>query len=152
MPSLDDTGNFLWLAGLFEGEGSFLKPSPSRPSEVRIEIEMLDRDVLARVAALLGAKLQVRYRRTFKIPRTVYRVRLTGKRAIAFMLRLQPYLSARRQVQINAALGVVLPTSTNRDLIPRYELQPVCRYPMCPHLAAQCETHGPEVRCSDKNA
>lgn len=49
----------LWLAGLLEGEGCFnYRPEKN---QVRVSIEMNDRDVIERVAALWGSK--VGYRR-----------------------------------------------------------------------------------------
>ena len=44
-----------WLAGLLEGEGSFLKPPLSKPTRVILSVEMTDRDVLDHVADLLGS-------------------------------------------------------------------------------------------------
>ncbi len=38
-----------WLAGLLEGEGSFLKPPPSAPNTPRITLQMTDEDVVQRV-------------------------------------------------------------------------------------------------------
>ena len=48
-----------WLAGLLEGEGSFLKPPPSKPTRVILSVEMTDRDLLERVAAMLAVSVYV---------------------------------------------------------------------------------------------
>ena len=41
-----------WLAGLLEGEGSFMRGPPSRPNMPAIAIQMTDEDVIQRVAQL----------------------------------------------------------------------------------------------------
>lgn len=46
-----------WLAGLLEGEGSFLKGPPSAPRYPVLSLQMTDEDVVARVAAMLGRKM-----------------------------------------------------------------------------------------------
>ncbi len=43
-----------WLAGLLEGEGSFLAGPPSARNVPRVALEMTDRDVVARAARLLA--------------------------------------------------------------------------------------------------
>jgi len=49
------TGNQLrWLAGLLEGEGAFMvggRPAPNQPS---IQIDMVDYDIIRRVADILA--------------------------------------------------------------------------------------------------
>ena len=45
-----------WLAGLLEGEGSFLKAPPSDPNCPRISLEMTDKDVVERAALLMQGK------------------------------------------------------------------------------------------------
>jgi hypothetical protein len=43
-----------WLAGLLEGEGSFVKGPPSRPNCPIVQLAMTDGDVVERAARLLG--------------------------------------------------------------------------------------------------
>lgn len=43
-----------WLAGLLEGEGSFMKGPPSSPGLPVIRMVMIDRDVVERAASMLG--------------------------------------------------------------------------------------------------
>jgi hypothetical protein len=45
-----------WLAGLLEGEGSFLKGPPSAPRHPILALQMTDEDVVARVAAMSDAR------------------------------------------------------------------------------------------------
>jgi len=147
---VNDEQNFCWLAGLIEGEGSFMKAPPSRPNEPRMEIEMKDEDVIARVGALLGAKMQRRVRKQYDPPKIIFRVRLGGKRAVALMTRLKPYMSERRQAQIAAALGSY--TARNERIAAEahgwFTLGPVCTNPMCAKVPAPgakwCDTHREE--------
>lgn len=92
---MDDSHTFFWLVGVFEGEAWFGYIA-SRKCPV-IEVEMKDEHVIARVAAILGTSYIRRDRRESR-PNTAitFRTRLTGKRALQLMKRLQPYLSPRR--------------------------------------------------------
>jgi hypothetical protein len=40
-----------WLAGILEGEGSFIKPVPSAPRLAVVRISTTDRDVVERARA-----------------------------------------------------------------------------------------------------
>lgn len=92
-----------WLAGLLEGEGSFLKAPPSNPNCPRISLEMTDKDVVERAALLMGGKA---VRRVLKDPlwKPAYRVIVKGLRAVTLMRILYPEMGARRRSQISAAL------------------------------------------------
>jgi hypothetical protein len=93
-----------WLAGLLEGEGSFLKGPPSAPRHPVLALQMTDEDVVARVAAMFGRKpscwqpRQTRWQRTFV-------VRVTGAKAAAWMTALRALMGHRRQRQIDRALA-----------------------------------------------
>lgn len=93
-----------WLAGLLEGEGSFLKGPPSAPRHPVLALQMTDEDVVARVAAMFGRKVscwqprEARWQRTFV-------VRVTGAKAAAWMTALRPLMARRRQGQIDRALA-----------------------------------------------
>lgn len=66
----------------------------------RLEVQMVDRDVIERVGVLWGVKVQaIKGRNGWK---PTFRVQLAGSRALDLMGRLYPYLSARRQAQIDA--------------------------------------------------
>ena len=95
-----------WLAGLLEGEGSFMKGPPSAPKRPRISLSMTDEDIVAKAASLFGcnyAKVaSKRYARNgWKTP---YRVIVRGKRAVEFMKLLRPLMGTRRQQQIDKAI------------------------------------------------
>src|SRR5438270_3928022 len=98
-----------WLAGLLEGEGSFLASVPSEPSSPRIVVEMADRDVIEQVAALFG----VGYIQTRKNNRRAdhwkdsYRVTLKGYRAAKLMYLLYPIMGMRRKTQIEQAIATL---------------------------------------------
>jgi hypothetical protein len=93
-----------WLAGLLEGEGSFMAGPPSNPRSPVISLNMTDEDIVSRVGDLFG-------RTPFVIqPRrenwsTSYQVRLTGRNAVAWMRALQPLLGQRRRAQIDRAVA-----------------------------------------------
>lgn len=102
--------NLHWLVGLLEGEGSFMRGSPSSPNSPRIAVQMTDEDVVARAAALLG----VGYTKNGADPRNpnwklTFSAKVRGARAVDLMLQLQPYMGARRYAQIDAALVGYVP-------------------------------------------
>ncbi len=43
-----------WLAGILEGEGSFLKAPPSAPNRPSISMQSTDEDVIAKVASMMN--------------------------------------------------------------------------------------------------
>jgi len=49
-----DEQDLYWLAGLLEGEGSFLKPAPCEPKHPRVALCMTDFDIVMRAANLFG--------------------------------------------------------------------------------------------------
>ena len=51
---LMDEKELYWLAGLLEGEGSFMRGAPSRPNTPMVSLSMTDEDVVARVGRMLG--------------------------------------------------------------------------------------------------
>jgi hypothetical protein len=90
-----------WLAGLLEGEGSFLRPIPSSPSCPVISCRMTDRDVVQLVAAIFVTSIQANSKADHK---TEFATLLRGARAVELMRLLQPMLSERRQAAIGRAL------------------------------------------------
>lgn len=90
-----------WLAGLLEGEGSFMKGPPSDPNRPRITIGMTDRDVIEKVADLFGVEYIAEIdREDYK---TSYKVQIRGMKAIDLMCELRPLMGERRQQQIDKA-------------------------------------------------
>jgi hypothetical protein len=93
-----------WLAGLIEGEGTFLAGSPSAPRSPAVQLSMVDRDIVERAGALVGAAVTVvpSRREGWK---TAYCVRVRGARAVLWMQRLRPLMGTRRQAQIDRAIA-----------------------------------------------
>jgi hypothetical protein len=100
-----------WLAGLLEGEGSFLAGPPSAPRSPAVQVSMVDRDIIERAGSLLGVAVMV-------VPsrrdgwRTAYSVRVRGAPAVLWMQRLRPLMGGRRQAQIDRAIASYAPDPT----------------------------------------
>lgn len=106
--------DFYWLAGLLEGEGSFMKPAPSQPNQPIISLHMADEDIVARVAGLVGLKYRpVRNRHPEKW-RDTYILQVRGSRAVELMTRLRPFMGQRRRSQIDHALESYNPELSDR--------------------------------------
>lgn len=93
-----------WLAGLLEGEGSFVAGPPSNPGCPQVCLQMVDEDVVARIAKLFAKK----YWRC--VPKNVrhsptYKTYLRGLRAVELMHTLRPLMGRRRQGQIDVAIA-----------------------------------------------
>jgi hypothetical protein len=100
-----------WLAGLLEGEGSFLPAPPSSPGTPRIQMQSTDEDVVAKVARLFHVSYHQKH-----VAGTVsntgithrkdsYTVAVRGSRAIYLMQRLRPLMGTRRKQQIEQSLS-----------------------------------------------
>lgn len=100
--------DFHWLVGLLEGEGSFGKSPPSAPGGVRIAVQMTDRDVIERVAALWGVSF-CGTSTAKKHHKKGWSTQIRGSRAGVLMEQLKPFMSKRRQAQIEAALDGYVP-------------------------------------------
>lgn len=93
-----------WLAGILEGEGTFMSGPPSRPHAPIVRISMTDRDVVERSAALLGrAVTPVRARKPHYKPPFITQLR--GVEAVDLMLAMRPVLGPERTAQINGVLA-----------------------------------------------
>jgi hypothetical protein len=93
-----------WLAGLLEGEGTFLVGPPSAPRTPAVQVSMVDRDIIERAGALLGTAVTVVPSRR-EGSKTAYCVRVRGARGVLWMHRLRPLMGARRQAQIDRAVA-----------------------------------------------
>ena len=103
-----DESDLHWLAGLLEGEGSFLKPPPSNGNRIRISIQMTDVDVIERVCSLWGTKYYVsKPQKAHHKPG--YVTGLGYAPAAEMMRRLRPLMGERRRQQIDAALALYDP-------------------------------------------
>jgi len=92
-----------WLAGILEGEGSFLSGPPSSPDCPAIRLPMTDQDVVVRVADLFRrAVIPTKARRSHH--KTAYVTTIKGAGAARMMAGLAPLMSRRRNKQIERAL------------------------------------------------
>lgn len=91
-----------WLAGLLEGEGSFMlmKGSPC------VAVQMTDRDVVARVAEIMEVPMsEYKYKPKGKpsyLP--VFYVRIWGTHAIEWMMTLYTLMGTRRKAKIKEVI------------------------------------------------
>lgn len=94
-----------WLAGLLEGEGSFgLTRYASGTQAPQVQIRMSDLDVIERARVLIGVnRYSVEPRRSDH--KTIYLVRVRGKRAAELMRMLLPYMGERRSGRITEILN-----------------------------------------------
>lgn len=92
-----------WLAGILEGEGSFIKGPPSKPNSPIISIQMTDEDVIKQVSQMFG-RSYYRFKSKVEKHKATYVTKCTGSKAIALMKELKPLMSIRRQGQIQIAI------------------------------------------------
>lgn len=99
-----------WLAGLLEGEGSFVKAPPSNKGRPIVQLSMTDEDIVARAAGICGVSYHQRVWKIDKNPaaanwRPALVMHVQGRRAVELMLMLHPLMGERRRRQIVAALA-----------------------------------------------
>ena len=104
--------SLIWLAGLLEGEGTFLRPPPSSPNCPIVSCRMTDRDVVERVARLFGTSTVSIDKGRF---RTEYGAIIKGSRAVTLMRELQPLMGKRRCAAIYAAIHGYSPPQRKLD-------------------------------------
>jgi len=101
-----------WLAGLLEGEGSFIVGPPSARNQPRISISMTDEDVILRVAKLFGVAHVHGRRATGKAHwKPAFQVQLRGRRGVELMRELRPLMGERRREQIDRAVASYVETN-----------------------------------------
>jgi len=100
-----------WVIGILEGEGCFTphtarskKNGPNGYVSARIQVQMIDYDVIERLARYFDVKANGPYSYKGK-KQDIYMIQLGGKRAKAWMLKHIYYFSERRRKQILAALS-----------------------------------------------
>jgi len=115
-----DKKDLFWLAGLFEGEGSFVKPAPCEAKYPRLRITMTDFDIIQKVMSLFNVKY-IHTRKDEK-RRNRYVVSKGGKEAVEFMKQLRPLMGQRRQAQIDEAIADDVPKCNHGDNHPQAKL------------------------------
>src|SRR5205807_7307521 len=92
-----------WLAGLLEGEGSFVVRHtwhPRKPIQYhspRIQVSMLDGDVIKRVAKILGTNSTIGTKCPGGRTTVAY---ANGDLAVSWMMTLYPLMGMRRRAKI----------------------------------------------------
>jgi hypothetical protein len=90
-----------WLAGLLEGEGTFIAATAKYP--VYLSLNMTDADVVRRVATWWRVAVShPRVQQPHHKPS--FRCMVRGQRAVDWMRRLQPFMGERRTCAIDAAI------------------------------------------------
>lgn len=108
--------NVSWLAGLLEGEGTFLLPSPSAPRSPSVVIQMTDRDIVERVARLIGVSCYAMpTRNPMHLP--VFSARARGLRAVSVMAAIRDQMGARRSQRITDAVASYRPIKAGQKLM-----------------------------------
>jgi|SRR6185436_1993091 len=110
-----------WLAGLLEGEGSFMMGRNTVKGKIylypKITVTMTDRDVIQRAADLLETSLYaIPNKRDDRLNQ--YRAQVNGTRAALIMSQLIPHLGNRRKSKINEILeqyGAIESTEIRRS-------------------------------------
>lgn len=100
-----ELADLYWLAGLLEGEGSFMKGPPSKPNCPYIALQMTDEDVVARAATLFRVSYRKTRNRKPGLWKETYMVQFRGQRAAGLMKDLHPLMGLRRKGQIERALA-----------------------------------------------
>lgn len=93
-----------WLVGILEGEGSFMKGPPSCPNKPVVSVNMTDEDVISKVSFYFGIKYSKIKTRDVKWKNS-YIAKIRGEKALNLMNIIKPYMSIRRQKQIEDAIS-----------------------------------------------
>lgn len=108
-----------WLAGLLEGEGSFMMSRNHVGGKVylypKIVVSMTDEDVIARVSSLFGTSVYVIPKVDDRLQQ--WRAQSSGAKAAELMNRLLPHMGERRSNKIKEILslyGDIEPTEVRR--------------------------------------
>ena len=92
--------DLMWLVGILEGEGCF---DAQRAKYPRIRLGMKDRDVVGRVATLMGTRVRVSLKPAPFAP--MFHTEVQGERAAELMRLIFPHMGARRSSKIAEILG-----------------------------------------------
>jgi len=112
-----------WLSGMLEGEGGFFMHSPSEKYRGTPSISMAttDRDIINRVATLLGTNAMGPYRPYHGNKKATYQLIICGRKAIGWMFTLYPFMGERRCDKIRELVGI---WKTLQTIAP--ERKPIC--------------------------
>ena len=99
-PELDDKIDVVWLAGLAEGEATV---DLHRGKYPRFRVGMTDRDVIGRVATLIGARVRLSLKPAPHQP--MWHAEVQGAKAEEVLRAILPYMGSRRSGKIAEVLG-----------------------------------------------
>jgi hypothetical protein len=86
-----------WIAGILEGEGSFV----ATPTSERISLSMTDADVVIRAAVIMGCDRVISFQETAHTPRKrKFIIYIYNRQAIAWCFTLYSLMGERRRIQI----------------------------------------------------
>src|SRR5207245_10358018 len=111
----DTEARVAWLAGVMEGEGSFLSARFDGHSYPRVQMTMCDKDVLERAMTLMPASHMYAINDKRGIERgwsEAWMVRVNGRPAAAVMTAVLPWMGSRRTRAIDRALSAWRPIRT----------------------------------------
>ena len=131
--SLPVTSKLIFLAGIFDGEGSFgiWSKGVGRKKEFACTIEMTDQDTLQKFADMFGGQIfPCKIRKAHHIP--TWRWRQNGYRAFLIMDKMIDFMSKRRQEKYN--------------VVKRDKIGGTSRYP---HLQEASRDEDVNGRCSN---
>lgn len=95
------TSDYVWLAGLFEGEGCITRS----PTGVRLQIAMTDRDVIERVDTLFPMTNGIYHRSFVSERKDMYVWEITRAETVRKVLAaIGPHLGQRRTAKMHDAL------------------------------------------------
>lgn len=94
-----------WLAGILEGEGCFLLDySGGDRRRVVVALKMTDKDIVERVQRLFGGRAMRKIQPPNDHHKSLYLVRVQGKKAQEVMRRIYPHMGQRRREKIDSLL------------------------------------------------
>ena len=108
--NLSDKEKLIYLAGVFEGEGSFGiwnnkidRKNKTVKKYINIAVQMTDEDTIRKFSNFFGGPYQT-YKPRAHQNKIVYCWRTKGKKSLDILHRIMPYLGKRRQEKFNNLL------------------------------------------------
>lgn len=77
------------------------------PGDVEVSVGMSDADTITRLATLLGVRTTEKADHRKEAFSTIYRIRLSGFRAIALIREIEPFMSSRRRAKAAELMTLV---------------------------------------------
>lgn len=108
---LGDKAKLAYVAGFVDGEGCILL---ERRGYLRLEITNTGLPTLLFIQGIIGGSVA---KKSHKVNKTVYRLRVSGAAAKDAITRLQPYLIEKQSQAVLAILYGNLPTELQKDTV-----------------------------------